>query len=516
MDGFINKLNELVNDKSFSHYKTVEKVFKNPILSNALEAFRNSTALIKAFETGNKDALKWLLTMKMNPMVQDEDGKTALMVAAECGKRKYVQKNIDNLDLIKLTDNRGENFLFYALRELKQNNKGTSSNMDYIVKLVDCGVDINHTNKLGETALNYLCKYRISEFVFENFLLNFEADPNIPDENGYTPAMYLVQDGRYRELSQLDRRFINYKYVSPNGESIMSVFIKKFYTYDKNKDKIPFENYIRVLKTIVSNEVDFNIPIDQEGNTLLMVMVLVGDGITASFCAKNVKKIDLSMKNKYGENVTSLCYKLQYYGLLSIFENNPTFDYNYRDINYNNNLLIISSIGSPIMVNRILENDINLINEMNSRGENALIVASKINNTGAVNTLLDHGIDVNCKDEKGNTALHYAVEIEKPELIKKGKSPLNLANDYGNKELIEALTNPSETTKPKSSDSKKSKKSVLSTKYTESIKSYLIPYMNDEYSDYKCDRKLDIEKGIIFEERYYERHIDALSIYYRG
>jgi len=92
MDGFINKLNELVNDKSFSHYKTVEKVFKNPILSNALEAFRNSTALIKAFETDNKDAVKWLLTMEMNPMVQDEDGKTALMVAAEHGKRKYVQK----------------------------------------------------------------------------------------------------------------------------------------------------------------------------------------------------------------------------------------------------------------------------------------------------------------------------------------------------------------------------------------------------------------------------------------
>ena len=448
-------------------------------------------------------------------------------------KENTSKKNIDNLDLIKLTDNRGENFLFYALRELKQNNKGTSSNMDYIVKLVDCGVDINHTNKLGETALNYLCKYRISEFVFENFLLNFEADPNIPDENGYTPAMYLVQDGRYRELSQLDRRFINYKYVSPNGESIMSVFIKKFYTYDKNKDKIPFENYIRVLKTIVSNEVDFNIPIDQEGNTPLMVMVLVGDGITASFCAKNVKKIDLSKKNKYGENVISLCYKLQYYGLLSIFENNPTFDYNYRDINYNNNLLIISSIGSPIAMNRILENDINVINEVNSRGENALIVASKINNTGAVNTLLDHGIDVNCQDEKGNTALHYAVEIEKPELIKKlvlknadininnkeGKSPLNLANDYGNKELIEALTNPSETTKPKSSDSKKSKKSkdkpvlpVLSTKYTESIKSYLIPYMNDEYSNYKCDRKLDMEKGIIFEERYSDTLFDALSI----
>ncbi|KAL6589515.1 ankyrin [Neocallimastix sp. 'constans'] len=502
MDGFINKLNELVNDKSFSHYKTVEKVFKNPILSNALEAFRNSTALIKAFETDNKDAVKWLLTMEMNPMVQDEDGKTALMVAAEHGKRKY-------------------NFLFYALRELKQNNKSSSSNMDYIVKLVDCGVDINHTNKLGETALNYLCKYGISKFVFENFLLNFEADPNIPDENGYTPAMYLAQNGRYRELSQLDRRFINYKYVSPNGESIMSVFIKKFYTYDKNKDKIPFENYIRVLKTIVSNEVDFNIPIDQEGNTPLMVMVLVRDGITAAFCAKNVKKIDLSKKNKYGENVISLCYKLQYYGLLSIFENNPTFDYNYRDINYNNNLLIISSIGSPIAMNRILENDINVINEVNSRGENALIVASKINNTGAVNTLLDHGIDVNCQDEKGNTALHYAVEIEKPELIKKleGKSPLNLANDYGNKELIEALTNPSETTKPKSSDSKKSKKSkdkpvlpVLSTKYTESIKSYLIPYMNDEYSNYKCDRKLDMEKGIIFEERYSDTLFDALSI----
>ncbi|ORY20531.1 ankyrin, partial [Neocallimastix californiae] len=104
------------------------------------------TALIKAFETGNKDALKWLLTMKMNPMVQDEDGKTALMVAAECGKRKYVQKNIDNLDLIKLTDNRGENFLFYALLI---NNTGA------VNTLLDHGIDVNCKDEKGNTALHY-------------------------------------------------------------------------------------------------------------------------------------------------------------------------------------------------------------------------------------------------------------------------------------------------------------------------------------------------------------------------
>eukprot|EP00833_Pecoramyces_ruminatium_P009423 jgi/Orpsp1_1/1183455/evm.model.c7180000085278.1 len=445
MKKFIGQLVNLINDKSFSKYSAVEKALNNPALKYVLEAFRNSDVLVKAFDMENKNAIKWLLNMDINPLVQDEDGRTAIMVAAEKGNRSYVKKNIENLELINMTDKKGENLLFYALREFKENNTSSVVTMNYELLLIDSGIHINHHNKLGETALNYMCKNKIYKTIFQNFLLNTKIDPNIPDENGYTPIMYLVEYGRYLELNHIET------------------------------DKASFENYIRVMKTLITYEADFNVPIDKDNNTPLMVMLLVGDIGTATYCVEKLKKLDLSVKNKYGESVTSLCYKLKYYKLLPLLINNPTFDYHYRDVCYNNNLLILSSVGSPSSMKPLLENDANIINEENVRGENALIVASKINNIAVMDALFKYGIEVNHQDKKGNTALHYAVEIKQPAIVQKlvsknadiniknneGKSPLDLANDLGNKDLISILT--SNKAAKNNKKFKKSKKAVKST-----------------------------------------------------
>lgn len=203
MKKFIGQLVNLINDKSFSKYSAVEKALNNPALKYVLEAFRNSDVLVKAFDMENKNAVKWLLSMDINPLVQDEDGRTAIMVAAEKGNRSYVKKNIENLELINMTDKKGENLLFYALREFKENNTSSVITMNYELLLIDSGIHINHPNKLGETALNYMCKNKIYKTIFQNFLLNTKIDPNIPDENGYTPIMYLVEYGRYLELNHI-------------------------------------------------------------------------------------------------------------------------------------------------------------------------------------------------------------------------------------------------------------------------------------------------------------------------
>lgn len=61
---------------------------------------KKSDALIRACKNGNKNACSWILTMVIDPCVQDESGMTALMYATKNSslisivKRTYKQKRM--------------------------------------------------------------------------------------------------------------------------------------------------------------------------------------------------------------------------------------------------------------------------------------------------------------------------------------------------------------------------------------------------------------------------------------
>jgi len=50
---------------------------------NVIAEFRKSDVLIRACKKVNKKAVEWLLTMNIDPTIQDENGMTALMHSAE-------------------------------------------------------------------------------------------------------------------------------------------------------------------------------------------------------------------------------------------------------------------------------------------------------------------------------------------------------------------------------------------------------------------------------------------------
>jgi len=93
---------------------------------------------------------------------------------------------------------------------------------------------------------------------------------------------------------------------------------------------------------------------------------------------------------------------------------------------------------------------------VNCKNENALIIATKINEVYGIETLLNYGVNVDQQDIMGNTALHYAVEIENPQLVKmimmkkpkmdlknvKNKTARIIAEEIGNKAVLEVLDNP--------------------------------------------------------------------------
>jgi len=501
IDGAKN-INTFTNNK----FELIEKVLNHNCFSKVLSEFKNSNVLLRACKDGNKDAIKWLLTMNISPYIKDENEINALMYAAQQNLDFAIKPFFHDRLCINMEDNHGDNVLIYSLRASK-----TQSNNEFLRDLIyNSEIDINHYNHKGETALLYCIKYDIME-PFRNFLIsNQEVDVNIADSDGMTAAMYLTEKGYHQELYQFHDRKFNYDYVNYRDESVISILMDKMYS-EHNSGSDSFINYAKILNTLVLYQYDFNFPIGKDDNTPFMIMLIVNDVISAKFCAKCLKKLDLSMKNKYGENATSLCYKLNRREILNskYFKNNITLNYSYRDSMNQNTLVMISAINNSSAMKEILENEPELINEVNYKNENALIIASKINKIDAVEILLKHGIDVNHQDGSGNTALHYAVEIRSPYLVHRimskkpnihiknneGQSPIDYAHDIEEEDQRELFSNLLQNQSYNLNNCKFN--NSVSTKYEEEIHNYILPCANNEYPEFKTKPEIEkIEKEI--------------------
>jgi len=338
MDKFIDNINDIIiniNSSLISNsYTLVEKALKEPAFNQVLASFRNSDILIKACKYGNKNTAKWLLNMGINPCKQDENDKTALMYAAEQGYEFVIKKYMNNIDCLNLQDKNGENVLFYSVRHPKFITSEVISNNKYAAELIKSGININQKNIHGETVLTYCCKNKIYKPINQYLLQNNSIDPNIVDENDYTAAMYLTEEGRYLELLNLNKVNCNYNYINKNGESALSILIKKYYSYNKEHNQVSFEKYVRVMSIFVNYQIDFNSPIDEDGNTPVMVMLMMNDVKSASYCIKLLKNLNLSVKNIYGDNITSLCCILNNKKILDLIKDKPTYDHEYENVQY--------------------------------------------------------------------------------------------------------------------------------------------------------------------------------------
>jgi len=512
---FINEMNNIIVDKNSSFitividndkYTNIEKVLKHPNLENVLNEFLNSDVLIKACKVGNSSAAKWLLSMKATPYLQDDDGVSALMYAAIQKFDFVIKPFLYDKRCINLQDNNGDNVLFYCLRDQYFISSDISSS-HVSNELIQCSeIEINHSNHKGETILTYCIKNNLYKPI-TYLLKHSKVDVNIADNEGKTAAMYLIEKGLHKELLELVKSGFYYEYTNLNGESVISTLLDQIYLPSDLQSVFKYNQYLEIMNSFVDFDFDFNFPVDNDENTAFMVILLVNDMITAKFCARNLKKLDLTVKNKYGESVTSLCYKMKYYDLLKFFKGNPTFDYNYRDPLNRNTLLMISAINNPNAMYDLLENDPCIINEVNIYNENSLIIATKVNQIQSIDVLLKYGINVNHQDSLGNTALHYAVKIQDPYLVDKimSKNPdIHLINNDGQSALDFAYELTEGTIKDlilkiltNSLHKHPNLKTYhqINTPYTEEIEKYLIPFANNKYPDYEpVNEREDMKK----------------------
>ena len=303
----------------------------------------------------------------------------------------------------------------------------------------------------------------------------FKLDVNATDNEGRTVGMHLAMKGCYSFLSHNTKdnfgvfrstmteglsTFVNLKkvgykinFVNEQKESALSMALDHMY---ESTDLDKFETYVRTIISLIFVGCDFNTRIDQDGNTPLMAFLLLNDYASFNHISEKCGHVNFSIRNKNGESLTSLYLKNKTNRLRKIDNwNLAKFDIDYVDPTNRNNVLMLSAITKPSLINEIIEKKPDLLHEINHKGENALIIACKANNYESVKNLLNHPIhnNINSQDAKGNTALHYAIECRNPLIVQKliennankelknfkDQSPYDLAMELGDKVILKAF-----------------------------------------------------------------------------
>jgi len=151
---------------------------------------------------------------------------------------------------------------------------------------------------------------------------------------------------------------VNYK--NKFDDTLVSVFIKNYYKNYSNYignfvtegNFLLYKNTAFTLQELVKAGCDFNVIIDDDGNTPIIFFLLTEDYVSAHYILSNCEDIDLSVENKFDISASLLSEfinknifdRLQYHknrnksrfsyeSLMKLLRNNKTFDSSFIDSN---------------------------------------------------------------------------------------------------------------------------------------------------------------------------------------
>lgn len=378
------------------------------------------------------EAIKLLLENGANVNGRSGYSRTALM-------------NADSLDVIELLLKYGADI--FLKDEAGDNALLSASRRCNIIKteiLLKNGMDINTTNKLGQTSLIKAILYEYpseqKKINYIKMLLDNKADVNLRDVNNKT-AYIISKEKGYNVISKLLLQYgatkENYK-LEP--KSLVAALINK--EYDRAKEMInngievnfflgdfsplicSIEN-IDIMKLLLEKGADVNLK-NKSNMTALTIAVI----------ANKVGAVKLLLKNNANVNVVStlnnqtpLMFALQNknFPIIKMLKEKDV-DIHAKDSYGNTALLNAITINSVNMeeVKYLIKNT-NQINMFNNLGMSPLFKAIGLDHIDLVQYLLKNDADIHLKNYRGITALVVARKTKNnPEMIK-------LLKDYGAK-----------------------------------------------------------------------------------
>ncbi|XP_075717246.1 kinase D-interacting substrate of 220 kDa isoform X2 [Rhinoderma darwinii] len=369
--------------------------------------------LLSYVEEGNAAALKALLEKCKDVDERNENGQTALMLAAEQGNLEIVQELIQKRANCNLEDVDNWTALISASKE---------GHVEIIRELLDCSANLEHRDMGGWTALMW-ASYRGCTEVVElllskganpnitglqysvypiiwaagrghcgilNLLLQYGAKVNCSDKYGTTSLIWAARKGHLESVKSLLQMGADVDQEGANSMTALIVAVKGGYT--------------DTVKEILKRNPNVNLT-DKDGNTALaiaakeghteIVQDLLDAGTYVNIPDRNGDTVLIgAVRGGHVEIVRALLHKYA--------------DIDIRGQDNKTALYWAVEKGNATMVRDILQ--CNPDTEICTKdGETPLIKATKMRSIEVVELLLDKGAKVSAVDKKGDTPLHIAI-----------------------------------------------------------------------------------------------------------
>ena len=401
-------------------------------------SFAFDSALLESSQSGNNEAVQFLLDLGVNINYSNSEGKTALMLACQAGHEEVVQTLVSGGTNVNLQDNAGKTALMVSKTKeifslLLQSNAdinilthrrstpliaacalGHLSVVEML--LVEYNNNPNVQNKKGCTALILTSQnghYQVVEILLKN-----DADPNIHDNDGWT-ALILSSDNGHQQVVEL----LLEKQVDPNVQN------------SKNGStaliQASQEGHYQVVEILLKNDADPNIH-DNNGHTALMVASMGGnsdiievllrhnanphyfvtsegvsfDSFACAAANGNIECVNIFLKHTELSLKRLLIgwYCACYYGnvpVIRLLSNRLDIVSDQRD-------LIISCAEGDLgsVVDQLMSGKITPDAEF-VHGVTPIMISSSCGHTDIIEALITTGANVNKTDEFGHTALDF-------------------------------------------------------------------------------------------------------------
>ena len=160
------------------------------LMEDENENFTFDSALLESSQSGNNEAVQFLLDLGVNVNYSNSEGKTALMLPSEAGHEEAVQTLVSAEANVDLQDSAGQTALILACE---------AGHEEVVQTLVSAGANVNLQDCVGLTALILASEAGHEEVV--QTLVSAGANVNLQDCVGLT-ALILASKAGHEEVVQ--------------------------------------------------------------------------------------------------------------------------------------------------------------------------------------------------------------------------------------------------------------------------------------------------------------------------
>ena len=176
-------ISEVIQKRKLMYHLCVIEIMLDNVLVLTFDEIKNFTfdsALLESSQSGNNEAVQFLLDLGVNINYSNSEGRTALMLACEAGHKKALQTLVSAEANVNLQDSAGQTALML-----------TNGNIGIIHCLLLANTNLDIQRQDGNTALHIAC-YKGHNTVIE-LLLSYHASPVIRNRKDDTPFMASVR-----------------------------------------------------------------------------------------------------------------------------------------------------------------------------------------------------------------------------------------------------------------------------------------------------------------------------------